>query len=183
MTMVFLFALFFQTGLFSIGGGLATLPFLYQMADHYEWLNHEMVADILAVAQSSPGAIGVNMAAYAGYRCAGIPGAFVAALGLISPSIIIIIIIARMLKAFRANTTVGAVFAGLRPAAAGLLAAAGFGALKLSLYNSAASVWYELLRWRECLLFVVLFLLIYHFKKHPIIYIAAAGVIGIVLGL
>ncbi|MDR2797740.1 MAG: chromate transporter, partial [Treponema sp.] len=130
MTLWWLFAEFLKIGVFSIGGGLATLPFLYQLADTYEWISPELIGNIQAVAQSLPGAIGVNMAAYTGFLCAGIPGAAVAVLGLVSPSIIVIIIIARMLQAFKENQVVIAVFSGLRPAAGGLLCAAGFGALK-----------------------------------------------------
>jgi chromate transporter len=180
MTLLLLFAEFFKIGLFAVGGGLATLPFLYQLADKYDWLSRDMVLDIQAVAQSLPGAIGVNMAAYTGFRCAGIPGGFTAAMGLVSPSIIIIVIIAGMLRAFKESALVRSVFSGFRPAAAGLLAAACFGAIKLSLYNAAAPVWYDLLRWRECLLFGALFILIFKFKKHPVIYIAAAGAVGVI---
>jgi chromate transporter len=183
MTLLLLFAEFFKIGLFAVGGGLATLPFLYQLADKYEWLSRDMVLDIQAVAQSLPGAIGANMAVYTGFYCAGIPGGAAAVLGLVSPSIIIIIIIARMLRAFKESALVKAVFSGLRPAAAGLLAAACFGAVKLSLYNPAASGWREFLRWRECLLFGLLFFLIFKFKKHPVIYIAAAGVVGLIFKL
>jgi chromate transporter len=183
MIFLTLFAEFFKIGLFAIGGGLATLPFLYKLAEKYDWISAELIPDMVAVAQSTPGAIGVNIAVYAGFTCAGIPGGVIAALGLITPSIIIIIIIARMLRAFKESSVVQSVFSGLRPAAAGLLSAACFAAIKLSLYNSAAASWYEILRWRECILFAVLFILIYRFKRHPIIYIAAAGVVGVVLGL
>jgi chromate transporter len=183
MILLWLFVEFFKIGFFSVGGGLATLPFLYQLADSYEWISPEMIGNMQAVAQSLPGAIGVNMAAYTGFLCMGIPGAAVAVVGLVSPSIIVIIIIARMLQGFRENRVVIAVFSGLRPAAGGLLCAAGFGALKRSLYQGAAPVWYESLRWRECLLFLGLCLLIFKFKKHPVIYIAAAGIAGMVLGL
>ncbi|MDR0722514.1 MAG: chromate transporter [Treponema sp.] len=183
MTLLWLFAEFFKIGVFSVGGGLATLPFLYQLADTYAWISPELIGNMQAVAQSLPGAIGVNMATYTGFLCRGIPGAAVAVLALISPSIIVILIIARMLQTFKENQVVIAVFSGLRPAAGGLLCAAGFGSLKRSLYQGAAPVWYESLRWRECLLFLVLFLLIFKGKKHPIIYIAAAGVAGMVLGL
>jgi chromate transporter len=182
MTYLILFAEFFKIGLFAIGGGLATLPFLYKLAGVYSWLKAEMIPDMLAVAQSSPGAIGVNLAIYTGFRCAGIPGGIIAALGLITPSVIIIIIVARMLRAFKTSRVVQSVFSGLRPAAAGLLAAAGFSAITLSLYNPAAARWYQQLRWREALLFAVLFLLIRRLKIHPVVYIAAAGVAGIVLG-
>jgi chromate transporter len=183
MNLLLFFVIFVQIGLFAVGGGLATLPFLFYLADKSEWLTREMVGDMLAVAQSLPGAIGVNTAAYTGFRYMGIPGALCAILGLISPSVIIIIIVARILTAFRENAMVKAVFSGLRPAAAGLLAAAGFGAIKLSLYQASAAHWYELFRWRECILFVVLFLAVYKFKKNPVIYIAAAGIAGAVLGL
>jgi chromate transporter len=183
MIYLILFAEFFKTGLFAIGGGLATLPFLYKLAGAYPWLTPEMIPDMLAVAQSSPGAIGVNLAVYSGFHCAGIPGGIIAALGLVTPSIIIIIIIARMLRAFKTNRVVQSVFSGLRPAAAGLLAAAGFSAISLSLYGGPGDVWYQRFRLRECILFAVLFLLIRRFKVHPIVYIATAGVVGVILGL
>jgi chromate transporter len=183
MTLLFLFVRFAQIGLFSIGGGLATLPFLYQLAAGSDWLTVEMIGNMLAVAQSLPGAIGVNLAGYTGFEYAVFPGAFIAALGLVSPSIVIIIIGARVLAAFKQNTLVQAVFSGLRPAAGGLLLAAGFGAIKMALYNSDFSVWYEALRWKELLLFAALFFFIHRFKTHPIISIAIAGIAGIVLGL
>jgi chromate transporter len=175
-----LYAEFVKIGLFSVGGGLATLPFLFELAEKYDWLTPEKLGDFLAIAQSSPGAIGVNVAALAGFAAAGIPGAFAAALGLITVPIVVIILVARMLAAFKENQSVQAVFSGLRPAAAGLIAAAGFGVWKLVLYNGAAPLWYESLRWKETLLFVVLFALIWKFKKHPVVYIAAAGLMGLV---
>jgi chromate transporter len=188
MRLLYLFATFFRTGLFAVGGGLATLPFVFEIADNSGgWLTREMVGNMLAVAQTSPGAIGANLSAYVGIRYAGISGAYAAALGLIAPSIVIIIIIARMLKAFKENPIVKSLFAGFRPAAAGLLSAACFGAIALSLWNanaqSATPAWYELLRWKEALIFAVLFFLIYKFKKHPVIYIFAAGLAGVVLKL
>jgi chromate transporter len=181
--LLLLFVEFFQIGLFSVGGGLATLPFLYRLADKYDWLTYQDIADMVAIAESTPGAIGVNMATYTGFRCAGIPGALTATLGLVIPSIIVILMVARVLQRFKESPLVKAVFSGLRPAAAGLVAAAGFGVIVLSLYNGAAPVWYESLRLREALLFILLFLLIYKFKKHPVLYIAVAGIAGILLGL
>jgi chromate transporter len=181
--LLILFAEFFKIGLFSIGGGLATLPFLYQLADKYEWFSHEDVANMIAISESTPGAIGANMATYTGFQCSGVPGAIIATLGLVSPSILVIIIVERILQSFKENTLVQAVFSGLRPAATGLIAAAAFGVIWLSLYNGGATVWYEILRWRETLLFIVLFLLIRTLKRHPIVYIAAAGIVGVVLKL
>ena len=182
-TLLLLFAEFFKVGLFAVGGGLATLPFLYRLADTYPWLSYENIADMIAVSESTPGAIGVNLATYSGFRCAGIPGAVIATLGIVSPSVICIIIVARLLAVFRTHPTVDSVFRGLRPAAAGLIAAAGAGVLRLSLYNAEAPEWYKTLRWKECLLFAAVFLFIRRLKKHPVVYIALAGMIGVLLGL
>ncbi|MDR3248161.1 MAG: chromate transporter [Treponema sp.] len=183
MKLLFLFFQFFRIGLFSIGGGYATLPFLYELADKYDWLTREDVGNMLAVAQSLPGAIGANLSAYTGFRCAGIPGAYIAALGLITPSIIIIAIIARVLLAFKESRLVSALFAGFRPAGAGLLSAAAFATIAVSLYNPAWRQWHEVLRPRELALFVLLFFLIVKFKKHPVFYILGAGLAGIALNL
>jgi chromate transporter len=180
VTLPVLFAEFFKIGLFAIGGGLATLPFIYRLADTALWLDAHMIPDMLAVAQSSPGAMGVNLAIYTGYRAAGIPGCVAAALGLVTPSIIIICIVAGMLRTFRENRVVQAVFTGLRPATAGLLCAACIPVLRISLWNSDAVLWYEHLRIGQSALFVVLFILIHKFKAHPVVYIAAAGVLGVV---
>jgi chromate transporter len=180
-----LFPLFFEfanIGLFAVGGGLATLPFLFHLAEEYTWLTAEIIGRGQALAQSAPGAIGVNMAAHAGFYAAGIPGAFAAAAGLVFPSIIVITLIARILT-FKKNRAVAAVFRGLKPCAAGLLAAAGFGVIRVSLFNSAAPVWYEMLRPRECILFAVLFAMIVKLKLHPAVYIALAGAAGIILEL
>jgi chromate transporter len=183
MKLLFIFVTFCRIGLFAVGGGLATLPFLFEIADRSDWLTREAVGNMLAVAQSLPGAIGVNLAAYTGFRYTGVAGGYLAALGLILPSIIIISIVARMLQAFKESAMVKRLFSGFRPAAAGLLSAAGFGAIALSLYNPQAPVWHELIRWREAALFLVLFILVFKFKKHPIIYIIAAGAAGTALGL
>ena len=111
--MIQLFIEFFKTGLFAVGGGLATLPFLQDMAVRTGWFTTAQLADMVAVSESTPGPIGVNMATYVGFTVAGVPGALVATLGLITPSIIIILIIAAFLQAFRNNRFVNAAFYGL----------------------------------------------------------------------
>jgi chromate transporter len=186
----YLFTTFFRIGLFAVGGGLATLPFVFELADNAAaldgssaWLTREMVGNMLAVAQSAPGAVGANLAFYTGLRYAGIPGGYATVLGLIAPSIIIIVIVARMFKAFKENTVVKRLFSGFRPAAAGLLSAAGFGAIALSIGNAAAPEWYGFIRWKEMLIFAVLFFLVFKFRKHPALYIIAAGVAGVILKL
>ena len=184
MNHLYLFITFFKIGLLSVGGGLATLPFLFELADNSGgWLTREIVGNMLAVAQSAPGAIGANLAAYVGFRYASVPGGYVAAVSLTVPSIIIILFVARALNAFKENATVKSLFSGLRPAATGLLSAAAFAAITLSLWNGAAPVWYELLRWKESLFFILVFFLIWKFRKHPIVYIISAGVIGVILKL
>ena len=188
MKLLFLLTNFFTIGLFSVGGGYAILPFLMDMADRSvasgsPWLTREMIGNMLAVAQSMPGPVGANLAAYTGFSYAWIPGAFVAAFSLAAPSIVIIMIVAKTLQAFKESAAVKSLFAGLKPAAAGLLSAAAFGAIKLSLWNSAAAEWINYIRWKETAILIAIFILIYKFKKHPIIYIAAAGVIGVILQL
>jgi len=184
MRLVYLFFNFFKIGLFSVGGGYAILPFLFDMADHSDgWLTRELIGNMLAVAQSLPGPIGSNLSAYTGFHYGGVPSAYTAAFGLAAPSIIIIMVVARMLKAFKESALVKNLFSGLRPAAAGLLSAAAFGAIALALWNSAAPVWYQFIRWKEALIFTVIFFLIFKFKKHPIVYIISAGIVGVVLKL
>ena len=189
MRILYLFATFFKIGLFSVGGGLATLPFLFEIADLTVginadgWLSREMIGNMLAVAQYLPGPIGANLSAYTGFRYAWIPGGYAAALGLTAPSIIIIIMVARALKVFKESAIVKSLFSGFRPAAAGLLSAAGFGAISLSLFTPPARIWYEIIRWKETLIFAILFFLVFKFKKHPIIYIVAAGIAGVILQL
>jgi chromate transporter len=183
MKLFMLFTRFFKIGLFSVGGGYATLPFLYEIAAKETWLSAEKIGDMLAVAQSLPGAIGVNLSVYVGFQRAGVPGGLVAALGLVTPSIITIIVVARILNAFKKSAFVAAVFSGLRPAGAGLLSAAALGALSITLLDRAAETWIAMPRWRECALFAAIFLLIRSFKQHPVVYIALAGVAGMVLGL
>ena len=192
MSLVLLYIEFFKIGVFAVGGGLATLPFLFLMAnDRFTfiqqtgWIKTEQIGNFLAIAQCSPGAIGVNVCAQTGFIYGGVPGGIVAVLGLISPAIIIISVIARALQSLKENKVSAAVFSGLRPAAAGLLSAAGLGVWRLALYNPAAgeSAWHEIIRWREGLVCLAIFLLIVKFKRHPVVYVALGAIAGIALGL
>ena len=176
---------FFKTGLLSVVGGLATLPFLYQMADRYPWFTRAQLSDMIAVSESTPGPMGVNMATYAGYTTAGIPGAILATLSLVLPSIIVILIVARFLHRFQRSVMVKRVLEGLRPASVGLIAAAGYGILKLALKLDPSGPMAMWIDWRALILGLVLGVL-YHFlqkKLHPIVFIIAGGVAGVVLGL
>jgi len=192
MELLLLYIEFFKIGVFAVGGGLATLPFLFLMAnDRFAfirrtgWLNTEQIGNFLAIAQCSPGAVGVNVCAQTGFLYNGISGGIVAVLGLISPAIIIISVIFRALQSIKNNKVSIAVFSGLRPAATGLLTAAGLGVWKLALYNPAVGngAWHEIIRWREGLVCLVIYLLIVKFKAHPVIFVALGAIAGIMLGL
>lgn len=181
-----LFVEFFKIGLFAIGGGLATIPFLYDLTDKYDWITPNMISDMIAVAESTPGPIGINSAVYVGYNAAGIPGGMIASLGLVLPSFIIIIIVAKMLQKFRENTYVAAIFSVLRPAVAAMIAVAGLQVLKTVVFKGdpgAGAALGQILDVKSLVLFVALLLVSFKTKFHPIIYIAFAAVVGIVLKL
>ena len=114
---------FFKTGLFAIGGGMATLPFLHDIGQTTGWYTQAQLMNMLAVSESTPGPIGINMATYVGYTVGGIPGAIIATIGEVTPSIIVILIVAMMLKKFRDSKYVNDAFYGLRPASTGLIGA------------------------------------------------------------
>lgn len=179
-----LFYEFFKTGLFAIGGGLATLPFLNDMADRTGWFTRAQLADMLAVSESTPGPIGVNMATYVGFTTGGIPGALIATLGLITPSIVIILIVANLLKAFRDSKYVSAAFYGLRPASTAMVAAAGVSVVLLALLDTSASG-LAIFRWREIALAAVILVLTRWTPKvkdfHPIVFIALGAAVGVLL--
>ena len=184
MTLLLLFYEFFKTGLFAVGGGLATLPFLENIARiHPEWFTTQMLADMIAISESTPGPIGVNMATYAGYSAAGIPGALVATLGLVLPSLIIIIIVAKFLTKFNDNKLVKGAFYGLRPVVTGLIAAAGIQVMKLSVFGVTGFTWQTLsvdINLLPLAIFAVALVGSTTLKKvHPAFYILGAAVVGI----
>ena len=115
---------FFKTGLFAVGGGMATLPFLQAIGQSTGWYTYTDLMNMLAVSESTPGPIGINMATYVGFTAAGVPGAVIATLGEVTPSIIVILIVAAILHSFRNNKYVNEAFYGLRPASTGLIGAA-----------------------------------------------------------
>ena len=182
-----LFWEFFKTGLFSVGGGMATLPFLYKMAETRGWFTAEQLADMVAVSESTPGPIGVNMATYVGFLTAGIPGSLIATVGLVTPSVIVILLIARVLEKFRANKTVDAAFYGLRPCSIGLIAAAGLLVVKIALfhfdvYSQTGNVT-DLFNIKALILAAVLLAFTHAVKPvkklHPVFFIAASAAAGI----
>ena len=195
MILLQLFWEFFKTGLFAIGGGLATVPFLQDISAKTGWYTAGQLADMIAVSESTPGPMGVNMATYVGFTAGsqelggpvmGIVAAIIATLGLVAPSVIVIMIVAYFLKRFRSSKLVDGALYGLRPASVALISAAGVDIVLIavlrveSIYTiaQAALSWKALAR--AALVYVGT-----HVKKlkslHPIWFIAASAVIGVVL--
>lgn len=188
MILLRLFWEFFKTGLFAVGGGMATLPFLQEMGASTGWFTAGQLADMVAVSESTPGPIGVNMATYVGFTTAGIGGAVIATLGLVMPSVIIILIIAALLKNFRNNRYVDAAFYGLRPASSGLITAAllsliAIALLHVDLFRETGNL-LDLVDLKSLILAAVLLVLTRWVKPtkklHPIVFILASAVIGAV---
>ena len=186
-----LFWEYFKAGLFAVGGGMATIPFLYEISDRTGWFTHQDLANMLAVSESTPGPIGVNMASYVGFvtgiKEGGIPnailGAVTASIGLVLPSLIVILIVAAMLKRFKESPLVQKTFYGLRPASTGLIAAAGLSVAVANLVDSSSLG----INWKGCILAVVLCLLTNKVKQtkklHPIVFIGFSALVGIVFSM
>ena len=186
MIYLYLFIEFFKTGLFAIGGGLATLPFLYSISDKFGWFTYADLANMVAVSESTPGPIGINVATYAGMMVGSLIGAITATIALIIPSIIIIIIISHFLKKFKNSKIVKNLFYGLRPASTGLIAAAGYSIIVMSLlclekFNETKHIM-DLFNFKSVAFFIILLMLtnIKKFKDlHPAFFIAIAAIVGI----
>ncbi len=186
-----LFWEFFKAGLFAIGGGMATIPFLYDISDTTGWFTHNDLANMIAVSESTPGPIGVNMATYVGFITGmkdgnvitALLGAVTATLGLVTPSVIIILIIAAVLKSFRNSRLIDNAFYGLRPASTGLIAAAGITVVMSNLVTIAEHSF--AVNWKGLALALVLWLLTNVVKQtkklHPIVFIGFSAVVGILL--
>ncbi|MBE6023011.1 MAG: chromate transporter [Cellulosilyticum sp.] len=187
MIYVQLFFEFFKIGLFSVGGGLATLPFLYELADRYPWFDATMLPNMIAISESTPGPIGVNMATYAGYCAAGILGGIIATIGLVAPSIIIIIIIAKVLNKFKENVYVKSIFYGIRPTVTALIALAGFEVLKVTIFTfnqfMISKQLLDLFNIKALILFAIFLVATKKFKLHPIVFILSGAILGIIFNL
>lgn len=191
-----LFWEFFKTGLFAIGGGMATVPFLQDISAKTGWFTSADLANMIAVSESTPGPMGVNMATYVGYTVGsqqlggtgmGVVGAIVATLGLISPSIVVILIVAYFLKRFRDSKLVDSVLYGLRPASVALISAAGVEIVLFAVLR-VESIWRiadASLSWKAVVLALAVFAgtnLIPGLKKiHPIWFVVASAVAGVLL--
>lgn len=179
-----LFYEFFKIGLFAVGGGIATLPFLMDLTDKYDWYTASELTNMIAISESTPGPVGINMATYAGYQAAGIGGAIVATVSLVLPALIIIVIVARFMKKFYDNPTVQTAFYGIRPAVAAAIAFAVWGLCEITLLGKDSTGYHPL--WINIVICAAIFGLM-QFKKlrklHPLWWMIAGAVLGIALQL
>ncbi len=175
---------FFKIGLFSIGGGMAPLPFLMDLTDKYDWFTISELTNMVAISESTPGPVGINMATYAGYNAAGVAGAIVATLALTAPAWIIIILIAKFLENFSENKHVKAAFYGIRPAVAALIGYAVWELLKIALVSAAeGKIQVNMVNAVVCVGAFALLQIKKLGKLHPLVWIIIGAVIGIVLKL
>ncbi len=175
---------FFQIGLFAIGGGMATIPFLMDLAEKYDWFTTSELANMIAISESTPGPVGVNMATYVGYTTAGIPGGILATLALTAPALFIIYFIAKFLDNFSENKIVKGVFYGIRPTVAALIGVAVVELLSITIGATVNGV-FEV-SWISVGICAAIFLLL-QIKKlgnlHPLCWIVVGGVLGVAFQL
>lgn len=171
---------FFVVGCFSMGGGMATVPFLFDLADRTGWFTTADLASMIAISEATPGPIGINMATYVGYASAGVPGGIIAPLGLVTPAFIIILLVSKLLNTLWKNPKVQHLFHVLRPASVGLIAAAAFSVCAVSLFTWDGSL---TLHWPSIVLFGLLLtaMNLPKLNKIPsVTFIAIAAVVGMV---
>ena len=180
-----LFLEFFKIGLFAVGGGMVTIPFLYELTDKYTWFTKEILGNMIAISESTPGPVGVNMATYAGINASGLSGGITATLGLIFPSIVIIILVSKILEKFKTNKYVANAFSGIRPGTTGMIASAGLGILFLALFgvDSWKDLSLTILNYKAVILFIVTLIITNKIKIHPVFYILAGGLLGAIFAI
>ncbi|HWQ99165.1 MAG TPA: chromate transporter [Clostridia bacterium] len=188
MTYLLLFLEFFQTGLFAVGGGYATLPFIQKMMERYpDWFGTLRLADITAISEATPGPVGVNAATFAGYSAGGILGALTATFALVLPSFIIVSLVTRALEKHREDRLIVDLFSALRPAVTGLIAAAAWSVISAALFTGAiADGFWQAIDWKNLILYAVLLGLLFvpKVKKlHPVFFFLAGGIVGTLMGL
>ncbi len=187
-----LYIRFFMVGLFSVGGGLATLPFLTSMGEATGWFTPMDISNMVAISESTPGPIGINMATYVGFQVGnsfgpgfGVLGSIVASIGEVTPAMIVIMIVSKMLMKFRESKYVEYVFYGLRAASTGLIVSALLGVAKIAFWSGEAMTeggnFLMAIDYKSVILSAVIFFLVTKFKKvHPIVLIILAAAVGII---
>ena len=172
MILSVLFGEFFKIGLFAVGGGLVTIPFLFELTKKYDWFTAQELMDMIAVSQSTPGPVGINMATYAGFKAAGYLGGIITTLGLVLPSLVIVILVSKLLNRYSESTLVDNIMVAIRPAGIALILQAGIELFRLSVTD-----------WVSVVFFIAFFVLIYFYQKSPIFYIILSAILGVLLRL
>ena len=174
---------FFQIGLFSIGGGYAAMPLIqHQVVELHPWLTMTQFADIMTIAEMTPGPIAINSATFVGIHVAGAPGAIIATIGCVLPSCVIVTTLAYIYYRFRGLRMVQGILAGLRPAVIAMIASAGISLMILSFYgqrNLPPDLWNP--DFISVGIFVVGLFVLRKWKVNPVYVMAGAGVLGIFL--
>ena len=181
MILLKLFFEFFKIGIFAVGGGMATIPFLQELGARTGWFTQSFITDMIAISESTPGPIGINMATYVGFNLAGIIGGIIATMGIVVPAVVIVIVVSKSLERFSSNKYVEYMFYALRPAVTGLIAAAGLDVFRLAVVHiGSGAPQLAAIPWGRLAYFVIILYFIRKYKKHPIIYIACSAVVGLV---
>lgn len=175
---------FFKIGLFAVGGGPATLPYLMELSDKFGWFTMEELTNMIAVSESTPGPLGINMATYVGFETLGVFGGVIATLGLVTPSLIIICIIAAFFNKFNSNKIVQSAFSAIRPAVTAIIAVAVLGICRVTLFSTFDIANFVITPIWHCIIFafIILGLLQIKFLKkiHPFLWFVAGAIVGIV---
>jgi chromate transporter len=176
---------FFKIGLFAVGGGLATVPFFYKLSAATAWFSAQDIINMFAIAQITPGPVGVNMAAFAGYTTGGPGGALAAMLGIVSPAVLAIALIANVLNKFADNKYAQNAFKGMAAAVCALISVsvckiAGAALLDLTAFNAGGRL-EDLLQFKAIIFFVILLFAISRFRAHPFLYICMSAVVGLIV--
>lgn len=174
-----LFLCFFQVGLFSIGGGYAAMPMIQSKAvEYYHWLNMSEFTDLMTIAEMTPGPITVNSATFVGIRMAGIPGALVATIGCIFPSLIIVSLISWLYERYRSMDAMQAVLSCLRPAVVALIASAALTILRVVVFANGV-IALSSVQLLYCVLFVVALVVLRIRHSNPILVMVCCGAVSL----
>lgn len=175
---------FFKIGLFAVGGGFTALPFIRQLAEKYGWITERQILDMIAISESTPGSMSVNSATFVGNKTVGVLGGLVATAGVVTPSVIVILLIAHYFLRFSGTSTIRSMFSGIRPAVTGLIAAVGFEVVRIVLVSidklELTSTILSVLNIKMVILFGIVLYLMIKYKKHPIVYLLGLAIIGII---
>ena len=168
---------FLIIGTFSVGGGLATLPFLYNLAERYPWFDKATLIDMIAISESTPGPIGINMATYAGFKAGGILGGFLASVAVMATGVMFMLVVANILTKFKNHPLITKIFYGIRPTIAALIAYAAYEMVSVTLFKLEPFR----IEWVSLGLFVIVLGILFKTKITPILLILGAAILGLLL--